>query len=111
MDAGDACRKWRGGVLAYGNVCVQRGVQLRSEDDVTETLTARNRCRKKRQWRKSVCPTDENVLRAHAGSPGSADATPDKSLALLTWTLCLNVFGSGRTVNQHKSAWNVNIIR
>lgn len=39
----------------YGNVCVQRGVQLRSEDDVAATLTARNRCRRKRQWRKSVC--------------------------------------------------------
>ncbi|SPW58076.1 ParB-like nuclease [Escherichia coli] len=39
----------------YGNVCVQRGVQLRSEDDAMMTLTARNRCRRKRQWRKSVC--------------------------------------------------------
>ncbi len=36
MDAGDACRKWRGGVLRYGNVCIQRGVQLRSEDDVAD---------------------------------------------------------------------------
>ncbi len=111
MDAGDACRKRCGGVLAYGNVCVQRGVQLRSEDDAADTLTARNRCRKKRQWRKSVCHADENVLRAHAGSPGSTDAATDKSLALLAWTLCLNVFGSGLTAIPQKFVWNVSIMR
>lgn len=36
MDAGDAYRKRCGGVLRYGNVCVQRGVQLRSEDDAAD---------------------------------------------------------------------------
>lgn len=36
MDAGDACRKRCGGVWRYGNVCVQRGVQLRSEDDAAD---------------------------------------------------------------------------
>ncbi len=36
MDAGNACRKRCGGSWRYGNVCVQRGVQLRSEDDVAD---------------------------------------------------------------------------
>ncbi|MGR4655317.1 hypothetical protein K8R15_24655 [Escherichia coli] len=43
-----------GGVVVsrrYGNVCVQRGVQLRSERMTwLTTLTARNECRRKRQW-------------------------------------------------------------
>ncbi|EEY1391107.1 ParB/RepB/Spo0J family partition protein [Escherichia coli] len=63
-----------GGVVVswrYGNVCVQRGVQLRSEDDVADDA--------------------DRTLAVQA----ALMQQPDKSLALLAWTLCLNVFGSG----------------
>ncbi|ENE89937.1 hypothetical protein ECP03047772_5017 [Escherichia coli P0304777.2] len=58
----------------YGNVCVQRGVQLRSEDDVADDADRRNRCRKSVSGGNQPAVADENVLRAHAGSPGSTDA-------------------------------------
>ncbi|EMZ78484.1 putative chromosome partitioning protein parB [Escherichia coli 2722950] len=83
-------------------MCVQRGVQLRSEDDVADDADRRNRCRKSVSGGNQL-PADENVS-THAGSPGDY-AAPDKSLALLAWTLCLNVFGSGATEPQ--IAWNV----
>lgn len=39
----------------YGNVCVQRGVQLRSEDDVADNDYRTEQVQEKAQWRKSVC--------------------------------------------------------
>lgn len=62
-----------GGVVVswrYGNVCVQRGVQLRSEDDVADDADR----------------TEQVQEKASVGGI---------SLPLLAWTLCLNVFGSG----------------
>ena len=59
----------------YGNVCVQRGVQLRSEDDAADDAD-----RTEQGLESSVsggnqpAVADETVLRAHAGSPGGTDA-------------------------------------
>ena len=39
----------------YGNVCVQRGVQLRSEDDAADDADRTEQVQEKRPWRKSVC--------------------------------------------------------
>ncbi|EER9039760.1 ParB/RepB/Spo0J family partition protein [Escherichia coli] len=54
----------------YGNVCVQRGVQLRSEDDAAADADRTEQVQEKA-------------------------SVEEISLALLAWTLCLNVFGSG----------------
>lgn len=54
----------------YGNVCVQRGVQLRSEDDATDDADRTEQVQEKA-------------------------SVEEISLPLLAWTLCLNVFGSG----------------
>ncbi len=54
---------------------------------------------------------DENVLRAHAGSQAALMQQPDKSPALLAWTLCLNVFGSGAYSNPARIRRNVSITR
>ncbi|HHQ1710779.1 TPA: ParB/RepB/Spo0J family partition protein [Escherichia coli] len=54
----------------YGNVCVQRGVQLRSEDDVADDADRTEQVQEKA-------------------------SVEEISLPLLAWTLCLNVFGSG----------------
>ncbi|MBB0725324.1 ParB/RepB/Spo0J family partition protein [Escherichia coli] len=62
-----------GGVVVswrYGNVCVQRGVQLRSEDDAADDADRTEQVQEKA-------------------------SVEEISLTLLAWTLCLNVFGSG----------------
>ncbi|EIH77883.1 hypothetical protein EC40522_D0006, partial [Escherichia coli 4.0522] len=65
----------------YGNVCVQRGVQLRSEDDVADDAD-----RTEQDAGESVsggnqsATADENVFRTHAGSPGGTHAADRTNL-------------------------------
>ncbi len=80
----------------YGNVCVQRGVQLRSEDDVADDADRTEQVREKAAVEEISLPlltkmSSERTLAVQA----ALMQQPDKSLALLAWTLCLNVFGSG----------------
>ncbi|HFL5099988.1 TPA: ParB/RepB/Spo0J family partition protein [Escherichia coli] len=87
------------GVVAswcYGNVCVQRGVQLRSEDDVADDADRTEQVQEKASVEEISLPlltkmSSERTLAVQA----ALMQQPDKSLALLAWTLCLNVFGSG----------------
>ncbi|ENG0847285.1 hypothetical protein BTQ07_22855 [Escherichia coli] len=77
----------------YGNVCVQRGVQLRSEDDAADRT---EQVQEKASVEEISLPlltkmSSERTLAVQA----ALMQQPDKSLALLAWTLCLNVFGSG----------------
>ncbi|EPD8983642.1 ParB/RepB/Spo0J family partition protein [Escherichia coli] len=88
-----------GGVVVswrYGNVCVQRGVQLRSEDDVADDADRTEQVQEKASVEEISLPlltkmSSERTLAVQA----ALMQQPDKSLALLAWTLCLNVFGSG----------------
>ena len=80
----------------YGNVCVQRGVQLRSEDDVADDADRTEQVQEKASVGGISLPlltkmSSERTLAVQA----ALMQQPDKSLALLAWTLCLNVFGSG----------------
>ena len=80
----------------YGNVCVQRGVQLRSEDDVTDDADRTEQVQEKASVEEISLPlltkmSSERTLAVQA----ALMQQPDNSLALLAWTLCLNVFGSG----------------
>ncbi|EOJ6167301.1 ParB/RepB/Spo0J family partition protein [Escherichia coli] len=80
----------------YGNVCVQRGVQLRSEDDVTDDADRTEQVQEKASVEEISLPlqtkmSSERTLAVQA----ALMQQPDKSLTLLAWTLCLNVFGSG----------------
>ncbi|MGT5295227.1 ParB/RepB/Spo0J family partition protein [Escherichia coli] len=80
----------------YGNVCVQRGVQLRSEDDVADDADRTEQVQEKASVEEVSLPlltkmSSERTLAVQA----ALMQQPDKSLALLAWTLCLNVFGSG----------------
>ncbi|HCQ0208986.1 TPA: ParB/RepB/Spo0J family partition protein [Escherichia coli] len=80
----------------YGNVCVQRGVQLRSEDDATDDADRTEQVQEKASVEEISLPlltkmSSERTLAVQA----ALMQQPDKSLALLAWTLCLNVFGSG----------------
>ncbi|HFF9410950.1 TPA: ParB/RepB/Spo0J family partition protein [Escherichia coli] len=80
----------------YGNVCVQRGVQLRSEDDVADDADRTEQVQDKASVEEISLPlltkmSSERTLAVQA----ALMQQPDKSLALLAWTLCLNVFGSG----------------
>ncbi|HAH2543907.1 TPA: hypothetical protein GF729_16625 [Escherichia coli] len=80
----------------YGNVCVQRGVQLRSEDDVADNDYRTEQVQEKASVEEISLPlltkmSSERTLAVQA----ALMQQPDKSLALLAWTLCLNVFGSG----------------
>ena len=80
----------------YGNVCVQRGVQLRSGDDVADDADRTEQVQKKASVEEISLPlltkmSSERTLAVQA----ALMQQPDKSLALLAWTLCLNVFGSG----------------
>ncbi|HAN6096500.1 TPA: ParB/RepB/Spo0J family partition protein [Escherichia coli] len=80
----------------YGNVCVQRGVQLRSEDDVADDADRTEQVQEKTSVEEISLPlltkmSSERTLAVQA----ALMQQPDKSLALLAWTLCLNVFGSG----------------
>ena len=81
----------------YGNVCVQRGVQLRSEDDAADRT---EQVQEKASVEEISLPlltkmSSERTLAVQA----ALMQQPDKSLALLAWTLCLNVFGSGAYSN------------
>ena len=80
----------------YGNVCVQRGVQLRSEDDVADDADRTEQMQEKASVEEISLPlltkmSSERTLAVQA----ALMLQPEKSLALLAWTLCLNVFGSG----------------
>ena len=80
----------------YGNVCVQRGVQLRSEDDAADDADRTEQVQEKASVEEISLPlltkmSSERTLTVQA----ALMQQPDKSLALLAWTLCLNVFGSG----------------
>nr|CAK1259580.1 DNA-binding protein involved in plasmid partitioning (ParB-like partition protein) [Escherichia coli] len=79
----------------YGNVCVQRGVQLRSEDDVADDADRTEQGLESASVEEISLPlltklTSERTLAVQA----ALMQQPDKSLALLAWTLCLNVFDS-----------------
>ena len=80
----------------YGNVCVQRGVQLRSEDDAADDADRTEQVQEKAPVEEISLPlltkmSSERTLAVQA----ALMQQPDKSLSLLAWTLCLNVFGSG----------------
>ncbi|HGD7676666.1 TPA: ParB/RepB/Spo0J family partition protein [Escherichia coli] len=80
----------------YGNVCVQRGVQLRSEDDAADDADRTEQAQEKASVEEISLPlltkmSSERTLAVQA----ALMQQPGKSLALLAWTLCLNVFGSG----------------
>lgn len=84
----------------YGNVCVQRGVQLRSEDDVADDADRTEQVQEKASVEEISLPlltkmSSERTLAVQA----ALMQQPDKSLALLAWTLCLNVSGSGAYSN------------
>ena len=87
-----------GGVVVswrYGNVCVQRGVQLRSEDDAADDADRTEQVQEKASVEEISLPlltkmSSERTLAVQA----ALMQQPDKSLALLAWTLCLNVFDS-----------------
>ena len=84
----------------YGNVCVQRGVQLRSEDDAAEDAGRTEQVQEKASVEEISLPlltkmSSERTLAVQA----ALMQQPDKSLTLLAWTLCLNVFGSGAYSN------------
>lgn len=87
----------------YGNVCVQRGVQLRSEDDAADDADRTEQGLEKASVEEISLPlltkmSSERTLAVQA----ALMQQPDKSLALLAWTLCLNVFGSGAYSNPAK---------
>ncbi|EFA0753784.1 ParB/RepB/Spo0J family partition protein [Escherichia coli] len=87
----------------YGNVCVQRGVQLRSEDDAADDADRTEQVQEKASVEVISLPlltkmSSERTLAVQA----ALMQQPDKSLALLAWTLCLNVFGSGAYSNPAK---------
>ncbi|WP_077891875.1 ParB/RepB/Spo0J family partition protein, partial [Escherichia coli] len=80
----------------YGNVCVQRGVQLRSGDDAADDADRTEQVQEKASVEEISLPlltkmSSERTLAVQA----ALMQQPEKSLALLAWTLCLNVFGSG----------------
>lgn len=80
----------------YGNVCVQRGVQLRSGDDAADDADRTEQVQEKASVEEISLPlltkmSSERTLAVQA----ALMLQPEKSLALLAWTLCLNVFGSG----------------
>ncbi|WP_130067203.1 hypothetical protein, partial [Escherichia coli] len=84
----------------YGNVCIQRGVQLRSEDDAADDADRTEQVQEKASVEEISLPlltkmSSERTLAVQA----ALMQQPEKSLALLAWTLCLNVFGSGAYSN------------
>ncbi len=90
-------------VSALGHVCVQRGVQLRSEDDAADDADRTEQVQEKASVEEISLPlltkmSSERTLAVQA----ALMQRPDKSLALLAWTLCLNVFGSGAYSNPAK---------
>ena len=84
---------WCPGVMA---TCVSSVVcSCAVMDDVADDADRTEQMQEKASVENQSATADENVFRTHAGSPAALMRQPDKSLALLAWTLCLNVFGSG----------------
>ncbi len=97
----------------YGNVCVQRGVQLRSEDDVADDADRTEQMQEKASVEEISLPllTKMSSERTLAVQGGTHAATGQISGTAGMDALPECVWQRERTVNQHKSAWNVNIIR
>ncbi len=83
----------------YGNVCVQRGVQLRSEDDVADNEPHGTGAGKASVEEISLPLLTKMSSERTLAVQAALMQQSDKSLALLAWTLCLNVFGSGAYSN------------
>ncbi|MGG8885106.1 ParB/RepB/Spo0J family partition protein, partial [Escherichia coli] len=71
----------------YGNVCVQRGVPLRSEDDAADDADRTEQAQEKASVEEISLPlltkmSSERTLAVQA----VLMQQPDKSLALLAWT-------------------------
>ncbi|EES3414182.1 TPA: ParB/RepB/Spo0J family partition protein [Escherichia coli] len=77
----------------YGNVCVQRGVQLRSEDDVTDDADRTEQVQEKASVEEITLPlltkmSSERTLAVQA----ALIQQPEKTVALMVWRLCSCVF-------------------
>ncbi len=94
-----------------GDLCVQRGVQLRSEDDAADDADRTERSGESVSGGNQSATADKMSSERTLAVQAALMQQPDKSLALLAWTLCLNVFGSGAYSNPTKFVWNVSIMR
>lgn len=77
----------------YGNVCVQRGVQLRTEDDVADDADRTEQVQEKASVEKISLPlltkmSSERTLAVQA----ALIQQPEKTVALMVWRLCCCVF-------------------
>ncbi|WP_414137233.1 ParB/RepB/Spo0J family partition protein [Escherichia albertii] len=77
----------------YGNVCVQRGVQLRSEDDVADDSDRTEQMQEKASVEEISLPlltkmSSERTLAVQA----ALIQQPEKTVALMVWRLCSCVF-------------------
>ncbi len=77
----------------YGNVCVQRGVQLRSEDDVADDADHTEQVQEKASVEEISLPlltkmSSERTLAVQA----ALIQQPEKTVALMVWRLCSCVF-------------------
>ncbi|MEC9531215.1 ParB/RepB/Spo0J family partition protein [Escherichia marmotae] len=77
----------------YGNVCVQRGVQLRSEDDVADDADRTEQVQEKASVEEISLPlltkiSSERTLAVQA----ALIQQPEKTVALMVWRLCSCVF-------------------
>ncbi len=77
----------------YGNVCVQRGVQLRSEDDVADDADRTEQVQEKASVEEITLPlltkmSSERTLAVQA----ALIQQPEKTVALMVWRLCSCVF-------------------
>ncbi|EHE2617061.1 ParB/RepB/Spo0J family partition protein [Escherichia coli] len=85
-----------GGVVVswrYGNVCVQRGVQLRSEDDAADDADRTEQVQEKASVEEISLPlltkmSSERTLAVQA----ALIQQPEKTVALMVWRLCSCVF-------------------
>ena len=88
-------RAGRGVVVSwrYGNVCVQRGVQLRSEDDAADDADRTEQVQEKASVEEISLPlltkmSSERTLAVQA----ALIQQPEKTVALMVWRLCSCVF-------------------
>lgn len=77
----------------YGNVCVQRGVQLRSEDDAADDADRTEQVQEKASVEEITLPlltkmSSERTLAVQA----ALIQQPEKTVALMVWRLCSCVF-------------------
>ncbi|HHO9570902.1 TPA: ParB/RepB/Spo0J family partition protein [Escherichia coli] len=77
----------------YGNVCVQRGVQLRSEDDAADDADRTEQVQEKASVEEISLPlltkmSSERTLAVQA----ALIQLPEKTVALMVWRLCSCVF-------------------